>query len=176
MHAGMPQATWQPDHAPAEAVLPMSGLRDTGRRPEGAFRSSPKTDETAVDLYWLPLGAGGHCVRLNGIAYEAICATIRRRPRCDLYHSALEIAIPGRLFPVEMTPTPNGRDRGRGVVADGPVETRSAGRFRMFRYEVRRWPNGAIPDLPFAVASPIRVSDDPAVAERSPGRHGRTTR
>ncbi|HEX6229829.1 MAG TPA: hypothetical protein VFZ41_10265 [Solirubrobacterales bacterium] len=26
----------------------------------------------AVDLYWLPLGAGGHFVRLNGRIYEAL--------------------------------------------------------------------------------------------------------
>jgi hypothetical protein len=25
-----------------------------------------------VDLYWLPLGAGGHFVRLNGRIYEAL--------------------------------------------------------------------------------------------------------
>jgi hypothetical protein len=25
-----------------------------------------------IDLYWLPLGAGGHSVRWNGIAYEAL--------------------------------------------------------------------------------------------------------
>ena len=24
-----------------------------------------------VDLFWLPLGAGGHCVRFNGRVYEA---------------------------------------------------------------------------------------------------------
>lgn len=33
---------------------------------------------SAVDLYWLPLGAGGHFVKLNGRAYEAVKA--RRRP------------------------------------------------------------------------------------------------
>jgi hypothetical protein len=27
-----------------------------------------------VDLYWLPLGAGGRFVRLNGKAYEALAA------------------------------------------------------------------------------------------------------
>lgn len=43
-----------------------------------------------VDLYWLPLGAGGHSVRLNGRVYEAIAARLERRPSCDLYHSALD--------------------------------------------------------------------------------------
>jgi hypothetical protein len=43
----------------------------------------------AVDLYWLPLGAGGHFVRLNGRIYEAPVARLQRRPAYDLYHSAL---------------------------------------------------------------------------------------
>jgi len=42
-----------------------------------------------VDLYWLPLGAGGHFVRLNGRVYEACDAAIHHRSRYDLYHSAL---------------------------------------------------------------------------------------
>jgi hypothetical protein len=42
-----------------------------------------------VDLYWIPLGAGGHSVRFNGRVFEAIEAARRhRRPR-DLYHAAL---------------------------------------------------------------------------------------
>ena len=47
-----------------------------------------------VDLYWLPLGAGGHFVRLNGLAYEAVMAFRERRPRFDLYHSALVVRVP----------------------------------------------------------------------------------
>jgi hypothetical protein len=43
----------------------------------------------AVDLYWIPLGAGGHYVRLNGRVYEAVVAACAHRPRCDLYHAAL---------------------------------------------------------------------------------------
>ena len=42
-----------------------------------------------VDLYWLPLGAGGHFVRLNGRLYEALAArlaagvrSISTTPRC----------------------------------------------------------------------------------------------
>ena len=47
----------------------------------------------AVNLYWLPLGAGGHSVRFNGLAYEAAAALLGHRPPCDLYHSALEVQI-----------------------------------------------------------------------------------
>ena len=36
-------------------------------------------DEGRVDLYWLPLGAGGHCVRANGRVYEAVAARLAGR-------------------------------------------------------------------------------------------------
>ena len=35
--------------------------------------------EHGVDLYWLPLGAGGHSVRLNGLVFEAVVARLERR-------------------------------------------------------------------------------------------------
>jgi len=54
----------------------------------------------------------------------------------------------------------------RGVVARGPVGVRAAGRFRLFRYEVRRWCDGVIPDLAEAVESPRRLSDDLDCARR----------
>jgi hypothetical protein len=46
-----------------------------------------------VDLYWLPLGAGGHCVRWNGRTSEALVARHERREPCDLYHTALEVRL-----------------------------------------------------------------------------------
>ena len=46
----------------------------------------------SVDLYWLPLGAGGHSVRASGRMFEAVAAALARR--CCLYHSALECACP----------------------------------------------------------------------------------
>ena len=119
-----------------------------------------------VDLYWLPLGAGGHCVRINGRIYEAVAAWRRRRARCGLYHSALEVRLGEGRYVIEMTPI---RDRNgvvRGVVVEGPVGIRVAGRLRLFRYEVRRWLGGVIPDASEAVESPQRLSDDPRVARR----------
>ena len=53
---------------------------------------------------------------------------------------------------IEMTPIVDGQGHQRGLVAEGLVGTRWAGRFRMFRYEVRKWRNGVIPDLGEAVA------------------------
>jgi hypothetical protein len=112
-----------------------------------------------ADLYWLPLGAGGHSVRLNGRVFEWIAARLDRRDRCDLYHSALEVRVPEGRFAIEMTPIGAGDGAERGVVADGPVGTRAAGRFPLFRYEIRRWRDGVIPDLAEAVDSPQRLTD-----------------
>src|ERR1035437_10283971 len=120
----------------------------------------------SVDLYWLPLGAGGHFVRLNGRIYEACDAAIHRRSRYDLYHSALEVHVPSGRFVIEQTPVPNGRGEQRDVVAGGAVGSRWAARLRVFRYEIRRWRDGVIPDLSEAVDSPRRLTEDPAVAER----------
>jgi hypothetical protein len=107
-----------------------------------------------VDLYWLPLGAGGHSVRLNGLVYDALVAQLERRRRCDLYHSALEISVPDGRFVIEMTPVRAADGAERDVVATGAVGARWAGRFRLFRYEIRRWREGFIPDVAEAVDSP----------------------
>jgi hypothetical protein len=120
--------------------------------------------EAAVDLYWLPLGAGGRSVRLNGRVFEAVAARIDHRPRCDLYHSALVVRMPEAAFVIEMAPVRDGDGAARGVVAEGAVGSRWAGRLRIFRYEVRRWPDGVIPDVAEAVESPCRLTGDPAHA------------
>jgi hypothetical protein len=119
-----------------------------------------------ADLYWLPLGAGGHSVRLNGRAYEAVVAGSHRRRRRDLYHSALVVYVPHGRFVIEQAPIPDGRGRERGVVGEGSVGARWAGRWRIFRYEIRRWRDGVIPDIDEAVESPCRVTDDPLAAQR----------
>ena len=127
------------------------------------------TDEAradGVDLYWLPLGAGGVSVRLNGHVYEAVTARLARRAALALYHSALEVRVGGERFVVEVTPIPDGDGAARGVVAEGPVGSRRAARFRLFRYEVRSWRDGVIPDIDEAVDSPRRLTDDPATARR----------
>jgi hypothetical protein len=86
-----------------------------------------------IDLYWLPLGAGGHSVRLNGRMFEAVAARLGHRPPCDLYHSALEVRVPEERFVVEMAPIPDRNGAQRGVVSEGVVGARLAGRFRIFR-------------------------------------------
>src|SRR3954452_10515974 len=95
-------------------------------------------DTVSVQLYWIPLGAGGWFVRRNGRLYEALVALRDGRPRRDLYHSALEVRVPEGRFVIEQAPISRGR-AARGVVAEGPVGLRAAGWLRLFRYEVRCW-------------------------------------
>lgn len=106
------------------------------------------TDTAWVDLYWLPLGAGGHFVRLNGRIFEAVAARLERRPVCDLYHSALEVRVPDGVYVIEQAPVHDLKGRERGVVAEGAVGSRRAERFRLFRYEVRRSTAGSSPTSP----------------------------
>jgi hypothetical protein len=40
------------------------------------------------------------------------------------------------------------------------------GRFRLFRYEIRRWREGIIPDIAEAVESPLQLSDEREYAQR----------
>jgi hypothetical protein len=120
----------------------------------------------AVDLYWLPLGAGGRWVRLYGRIYEALAARAQRRPPCDLYHSALRVEVDEGAFVIEQAPVRDWSGERRGVVAEGAVGSRRAGRFRIFRYEIRLWPGGRIPDVAEAVDSPTRLTDDEDRARR----------
>jgi hypothetical protein len=129
--------------------------------PAGSIQQRHHDQAMSIDLYWLPLGAGGHFVRLNGRIYEAVTARRERRRPLDLYHTALVVTVPDGRFIVENAwPIPDGDGVSRGVVLEGPVGSRRFGRFRVLRYEVRRWRNGVIADAGEAVASPQRVSDD----------------
>ena len=119
-----------------------------------------------VDLYWIPLGAGAHVVRISGRVFEAVSAFVQRRERYDLYHSALVIHVPEGRFVIEQAPVPDLHGQQRGVVAEGPVGVRWAGRFRVFRYEIRRWRDGRIPDVDEAIASPMSLADDVSAARR----------
>jgi hypothetical protein len=123
------------------------------------------TAETApapasVELYWLPLGAGDRCVRGSGRLFEAVVASRQRRPSAPLFHTALEIHLAGERFTIEMAPAWDGPPGDRGVVGSGAVGLHPLGRSRWFRYEVRRWRGGAIPDLEHAVRGPQRCSED----------------
>jgi hypothetical protein len=127
---------------------------------------TPVSRHFGIDLYWLPLGAGGNFVRLNGRVYEAIKARLDRRPACDLYHSALQVFLPEGRYVIENTPVIDERGPDRGVVMEGPIGARWAGHFRIFRYELRRWREGVIADIGEAVDSPRRLSSDLRDARR----------
>jgi hypothetical protein len=120
----------------------------------------------SVDLYWIPLGAGGHSVRLNGRLFEAITAARQRRPRRALYHAALLVSLDGECYAVELAPAFSRSREDHGVMHTGAVGSRLLGWSSLFRYELRCWRSGTIPDLSFAVDGPETLSDDPLAARR----------
>jgi hypothetical protein len=116
----------------------------------------------ALDLYWIPLGAGNRVVQFSGRTFEALAAKRSGRAPGGLYHTALVASLGADEYFIEMTPVPPAprAPADRGVVAEGAVGTAWARRLRIFRYEIRRWRNGTIPDLAAAVASPVRLTVD----------------
>src|SRR5919204_6828622 len=141
----------------------------TSPRPTGASELpfTRAAAQAGIELYWLPLGAGGWFVRLNGRIWEAIHALLERRRPLDLYHSALQVRLPEGRFVIENCwPIPDADGAARGVVVQGPVASRRLARWRVFRYEVRRWRDGVIADADEAVASPQHLSDDVGCARR----------
>jgi hypothetical protein len=120
----------------------------------------------SVDLYWIPLGAGDRIVRLSGKAYEAIAARLHRRTPAPLLHTALIVRVAGVPWVIESAPIRDDAGSSRGVVAEGPVGFRAAGPFRLFRYEIRRWRHGELPDADRAVGGAVTVAADAARAAR----------
>ena len=128
-------------------------------------RNGSRMPIASVTLYWIPLGSGQSVVRVSGKVFEAVSALVQRRRPCDLYHSALAVIVPEGRFVIEMAPIPDPHGERRGVVAEGSVGAKWAGRFRLFRYEIRRWPAGVIPDQGEATST-VTVDVDPASAQR----------
>ena len=117
---------------------------------------------TSVDLYWLPLAAGEALGigRMSGRVFEAIAARRQKRDVCDLYHSALRVRLRDDAFVIEMTPAWGNKQTVRGVVREGAVGAHWLGHARFFRYEVRRWRSGVIPDEAYAVGDPSHIDTD----------------
>ena len=136
---------------------------DGQRGPPSTGAGSNTPSPPGLDLYWIPLGAGHHVVRISGRVYEGLSALVERRRRCPLFHSALVATTPEARFVIEMTEIRDARGAERGVVAAGAVGTRWLGRFRLFRYEIRCWREGVIADIPYALQSPVRITDDPGI-------------
>jgi hypothetical protein len=113
----------------------------------------------AVDLYWLPVGAGSRVVGCSSRGYERLAARRQHRAPTDLYHTALEVHLDDDRYVIEMGPAWGQAETERGVVCEGPVGLKALGRLRAFRYEVRCWRDGRIDDVRWAVDSPVQVSD-----------------
>ena len=129
---------------------------------------SPAPDQNqwsgAVDLYWIPLGADAHVVRVTGKLFEAASAFIQGRARWRSLPLSAERPRSGRALRDRTGARSDRNGVARGVVAEGPVGARWAGRFRLFRYEIRRWHDGDIPDIRPQSAVPCAL---PAILLRS---------
>ena len=88
---------------------------------------------------------------------QAHAALARKKPQL-LLHAALEITVDADHYVIEMAPQGSGPRVNRGVVATGPVGLRCLGRSTLFRYEVRCWRGGSIPDRRWAVGDAILLS------------------
>jgi hypothetical protein len=140
---------------------------EANRLPTGEpSRRNADTAYSSVNLFWIPLGAGGHSVRFNGRVFEAVAAAREHRPRCDLFHAVLVVALDSDRYTIELAPSPNADEASRGVVATGAVGSRWAGSLRLFRYEIRCWRGGSIPDSARPSADP---AGSPAILESRAG-------
>lgn len=185
LHGRIGAHEWDLTAIPLVLAGPLAELTDAqarkpgpapARRPDGSSVHQPAAEDAmnpagtttprgSIDLYWLPLGAGGHVVRWNGCLYEAVVARRDRRPPRALFHSALEVVSDAFRYVVEVAPVWSNAASERGVVVEGAVGSRWLGRSRAFRYEVRCWRGGRIPDLTEAVDSPRRLSESQERAE-----------
>lgn len=119
----------------------------------------------SVEILWLPLGAGGHSVRYNGRVYEWLVSRLEHRAACDLYHAGLEVWLGADRHAIEVGPVWPAPPTSRGSVGEGPVGAVVLGHVSWFRYEVRCWHGGVIPDAEFASARQRRPVS-PELAER----------
>jgi hypothetical protein len=121
--------------------------------------------DCAVDLYWIPVGAGtSRFQRASLRCWEAFEAARARRPRVTLFHSALKLGLETGTFTLELTPAFLGGSA--PPLTTGAVGLRAAGRLRLFRYQLRCLPVERLPDEQFAIASPVRLADGCEVAQR----------
>jgi len=132
--------------------------------------------EARLDLWWLPVGAGGHVVIHTSRWWELIEAKKERRAPRPLFHAALEVFVGDVRHLIEMAPAWGVPRRPRGVVAKGPVGMRWLGRSRFFRYEVRCWSDGILPDRAWAVDSPVSLPISAIEAESLLARVGAVPR
>ena len=127
----------------------------------------------AVELYWMPVGAGTSRFQQASLGlWETFEAVRARRPKANLYHSALKFRADGWTRTLELMPAfisvPS------APLRTGPVGIRVAGRLRIFRYQLVCLDIDSLPDEGSAVDSPQVLSDDEATAKRILGLAGET--
>ena len=143
--------------------------------------------ECRIDLYWIPVAAGTPWLQRASLRFwEAFEAARCQRPRATLYHSALKLVREqGDTCTLEVTPVFSGSPE--PPLLTGPVGMGWAGKFRVFRYQLRLVKTESLPDEEFAVASPVRLADRctvvqqllelaPSVPRHTWGRRARGTR
>lgn len=126
--------------------------------------------EARVALWWLPVGAGGHVVIRTSRWWERHRARREHRDPSPLFHAALEVFTEPRghdhrRHVIEMAPAWGRVDPSAVVVATGPVGLACLGRTPLFRYAVRCWPDGRIPDRDQAPSPPTVLTLPAADAE-----------
>ena len=111
-----------------EGARPSTGARwiEPGKRGDRYGR----VFEAGADLMWIPLGAGGQVLGLNGKVFEALSALVQRRPRLDLCHAALEVAAGGASYVIELAPVPDRDGENPGVVGESPAPAKCGTRTR----------------------------------------------
>ena len=122
-------------------------------------------EEAPVELYWMPVGAGTSRFQQASLRlWEAFEAARARRPRANLYHSALKLRTDGKTRTLELmpafvrVPAP--------PLRTGPVGLGVAGRTRLFRYQLVGLEADSLPDEEWATDSPQVLSKDEAMARR----------
>lgn len=130
--------------------------------PEG--RGGASDGAARIDLWWLPVGAGGHLTAHTSHWWELIQARREARQPQQLFHTAIEVTLDATRYVIEMTPAWGSGTASRGVVAHGPVGSVALGWARLFRYEVRCWRDDVLPDRQYAVTSPVGLSTTAAEA------------
>ncbi len=138
----------------------MTGHPDSEPAPAGT-----EADDCFIDLFWLPVGAGTPRAQQFSLAcWEAVAALLSRRKRAALYHPALKMRQGAVTYTLELTPVFVGEPAAPAMT--GPVGLRAAGRFKLFRYQLRCYEADSLPDEEWAVESPIRLSTECELVER----------
>ncbi|UIN29528.1 hypothetical protein [Microbacterium binotii] len=109
---------------------------------------------STLAVWWIPVGAGGWLVSHASGLWERMTAAREGRAARPLLHAAIEITDRRGRSVIEMAPAWSGPRTAHGVVGTGPVGLRVLGLSVCFRYEIRCWRDGTVPDLAFAPRPP----------------------